>query len=52
MLIVRDFDSGLFQFAFFAALLLNPAGALHWPRAVQFFLIPQVVESLNEIVGS
>ena len=43
MLIVRGLIRCLFQIAFFAAVLLIPAGTWDWPRAIQFLMAYGVV---------
>lgn len=47
MLILRGLIGGLFQIATIAALLLIPAGTLHWPRAIQFLVVYGLVNSIS-----
>ena len=47
MLILKGLFGGLIQVAFFAALLLIPAGTWHWPRAVYFLAAYGLVNSVS-----
>jgi len=47
MLVLRGLIGGSFQIAWFAALLLIPAGTWHWPRAIQFLVVYCLATSIS-----
>ncbi len=50
MLMIRGIVQTLVKTAFFAAILLIPAGTWHWPRAIQFLVVFAVL-SLASVVA-